>query len=121
MSEPGPSIRSVVFNVEGGEETCLAKRVDRLRQRDQLTLATAERYDEVLASVGLSRGDVAYCATTGEGEVLHFHTGHFYSMTTHARGELFTCARIAGLRSTPGRCTAARYAWMDAARCSTTR
>ena len=82
------AVKVVVFNVEGGEETCLAKRVDRLRQRDPLTLAT-EIYDEVLASAGLSRGDIAYCATTGEGEALHFHTGHFYSMTTHARGAIY--------------------------------
>jgi benzoyl-CoA reductase subunit D len=82
------AVKVVVFNVEGGEETCLAKRVDRLRQRDPLTLAT-QIYDEVLASAGLSRGDVAYCATTGEGEALHFHTGHFYSMTTHARGAIY--------------------------------
>src|SRR5271157_6435086 len=95
------AIKVALFDVEGGAETlrsssaergsaekCLAKRVDRLRQRDPLTLAT-QMYDEVLASAGLSRGDVAYCATTGEGEALHFHTGHFYSMTTHARGAIY--------------------------------
>jgi benzoyl-CoA reductase subunit D len=32
---------------------------------------------------------VDYVATTGEGESLHFHTGHFYSMTTHARGAVY--------------------------------
>lgn len=81
------AVKVVVFNVEDSAETCLAKRVDRMRQRDPLALAT-QIYDEVLASAGLARGDVAYCATTGEGEALHFHTGHFYSMTTHARGAI---------------------------------
>ena len=77
-----------LFNVEGGAETCLVKRVERLRQRDPLKLAE-QIYDDVLAEAGLKRGDVAYCATTGEGEALHFHTGHFYSMTTHARGAIY--------------------------------
>jgi benzoyl-CoA reductase subunit D len=77
-----------VFNVEGGVEKCLVKRVERLRQRDPLKLAE-QIYDDVLAEAGLKRGDVAYCATTGEGEALHFHTGHFYSMTTHARGAIY--------------------------------
>jgi benzoyl-CoA reductase subunit D len=82
------AIKVAVFNVEGEKETCLAKRVDRLRQRDPLKTAE-QMYDEVLASAGLKRKDVAYCATTGEGEALEFHTGHFYSMTTHARGAVY--------------------------------
>ncbi len=82
------AVKVAVFNVEQGRETCLAKRVDRVRQRDPLALAT-QTYDETLAEAGLSRADVAYCATTGEGEALPFHTGHFYSMTTHARGAIY--------------------------------
>jgi benzoyl-CoA reductase subunit D len=82
------AIKVALFNVEGGKETCLVKRVDRMRQRDPMKLAE-QIYDDVLAEAGLKRGDVAYCATTGEGEALHFHTGHFYSMTTHARGAIY--------------------------------
>ena len=82
------AIKVALFNVEGGAETCLVKRVDRMRQRDPMKLAE-QIYDEVLAEAGLKRNDVAYCATTGEGEALHFHTGHFYSMTTHARGAIY--------------------------------
>lgn len=82
------AIKVAVFDVQGDRETCLAKRVDRLRQRDPLKTAEL-MYDEVLASAGLKRADIAYCATTGEGEALEFHTGHFYSMTTHARGAIY--------------------------------
>jgi benzoyl-CoA reductase subunit D len=82
------AIKVALFNVEGVKETCLAKRVDRMRQRDPMKLAE-QIYEDVLAEAGLKRGDVAYCATTGEGEALHFHTGHFYSMTTHARGAIY--------------------------------
>lgn len=82
------AIKVAIFDVQGERETCLAKRVDRLRQRDPLKTAE-QMYDEVLESAGLKRKDIAYCATTGEGEALEFHTGHFYSMTTHARGAVY--------------------------------
>lgn len=80
-------IKTVLFNVEGGKAECLAKRIDKIRQRDPFKL-TEEAYDLLLAAAGLKRQDVAYCATTGEGESISFHTGHFYSMTTHARGAI---------------------------------
>ena len=37
----------------------------------------------------LAPKQVDYVATTGEGENVKFATGHFYSMTTHARGGVF--------------------------------
>jgi benzoyl-CoA reductase subunit D len=37
----------------------------------------------------LSRAELDYVATTGEGELVSFRTGHFYGMTTHARGASF--------------------------------
>ena len=82
------AVKVALFNVEGDTETWLGRRVERVRQRDPLKLAT-QIYDDVLKAAGLSRNDVAYCATTGEGESLEFHTGHFYSMTTHARGAIY--------------------------------
>ncbi len=82
------AIKVAVFEVDGGSEKWLGKRVERVRQRDPLVLGT-QVYDGLLAEHGLKRSDVAYCATTGEGEALHFQTGHFYSMTTHARGAIY--------------------------------
>lgn len=82
------AIKVAIFDINGGDEKLLGKRVERVRQRDPLALAT-QVYDEMLKDAGLARNDVAYCATTGEGEALHFHTGHFYSMTTHARGAIY--------------------------------
>jgi benzoyl-CoA reductase subunit D len=80
------AVKTVIYAVDGaGGARRLAQRTDRVRQRDPLKLA-AEAYDQALAAAGLGRADVAYCATTGEGESLGFQTGHFYSMTTHARG-----------------------------------
>jgi len=82
------AIKTVLFEVEGDAARWLARRTDRVRQRDPLKLA-GEAFDHALAEAGLGRGDVNYVATTGEGESLGFHTGHFYSMTTHARGAIY--------------------------------
>ena len=66
----------------------LARRVERIRRRDPMELAK-QGYDEVLAETKLQPADVHYTATTGEGENVKFATGHFYSMTTHARGGVY--------------------------------
>ncbi len=82
------AVKAVLFEVEGEEARWLQRRTERVRQRDPYRLAE-EAYDAVLQEGGLKRDDVAYVATTGEGEALSFHTGHFYSMTTHGRGAIF--------------------------------
>jgi benzoyl-CoA reductase subunit D len=82
------AVKAVLFEVEGEDARWLVRRTERVRQRDPYRLAE-ETYDAVLEEAGLKRGDVAYVATTGEGEALSFHTGHFYSMTTHGRGAIF--------------------------------
>ncbi len=81
-------VKVVLFDVRDGESRWLGRSVERIRQRDPYQLA-AEAYDALLAEVKLSRKDVAYVATTGDGENVPFATGHFYSMTTHARGAVY--------------------------------
>jgi bcr-type benzoyl-CoA reductase subunit D len=82
------AVKTVLFSNEGENHTWVAKRVERIRRRDPMQLAQ-DGYDGVLEEARLKRGDVAYVATTGEGENVKFATGHFYSMTTHARGGVF--------------------------------
>jgi benzoyl-CoA reductase subunit D len=82
------AVKIVLFEVDGKATRWLARRTDRVRQRDPFQLATVA-YAELLEQAGLRPGDVGYVATTGEGEMLEFHTGHFYSMTTHARGAIY--------------------------------
>jgi len=82
------AVKTALFRSEGDRHDWLAKRCERIRRRDPMTLAQ-EGFDAVLAEAGLAPNDVAYIATTGEGENVKFATGHFYSMTTHARGGVF--------------------------------
>ena len=82
------AVKSVLFNVDGDRQDWVAKRCERIRRRDPMQLAR-EGFDAVLAEAGLDPDQVDYIATTGEGENVKFATGHFYSMTTHARGGVF--------------------------------
>ena len=61
---------------------------ERIRRRDPQKVAQ-EAFDHALGEADSSPADLAYVATTGEGEMAEFRTGHFYGMTTHARGGLF--------------------------------
>ena len=79
------AVKAVIFQVENGDEKWLSRELMRIRQRDPLELAR-EAFDRTLKDAGLKEADIDYIATTGEGEAIPFHTGHFYSMTTHARG-----------------------------------
>lgn len=82
------AVKVAVFRVENGEGTWLSRSLLRIRQRDPIELARVA-YDQALEDAKLSPNEVDYVATTGEGESVPFHTGHFYSMTTHARGAVY--------------------------------
>jgi benzoyl-CoA reductase subunit D len=81
-------VKTALFRVEGGAETLLAGRMDRIFRRNPVTVAQ-EGFEATLQAAGVAAGDVDYVATTGEAEALEFRRGHFYTMTTHARGALF--------------------------------
>ncbi len=81
-------IKTAIFDVDGDRTDWLVRSSQPLRQRNPLKLAE-DSYDEARAEAGLTRDGVAYVATTGEGEAVGFATGHFYSMTTHARGAIY--------------------------------
>jgi benzoyl-CoA reductase subunit D len=82
------AVKAALFRSESGSLEWLGKRVERIRRRDPMQLAR-EIYEEVLKEASVKPSDVNYVATTGEGENVKFATGHFYSMTTHARGGIF--------------------------------
>jgi benzoyl-CoA reductase subunit D len=60
---------------------------ERLRRRDPGDVADS-LFHEGLSAAGLRADQLDYVATTGEGEMVPFRTGHFYGMTTHARGAI---------------------------------
>jgi benzoyl-CoA reductase subunit D len=61
---------------------------EQIRKREPLAVAESA-LQAALAAARLQRAQLDYVATTGEGEVVAFRTGHFYGMTAHARGGLF--------------------------------
>ena len=79
---------AVVADRDDGAPRVLARLVERIRRRDARQVATG-LFEQALGQAGVGRGDLAYVASTGDGEALPFRTGHFYSMTAHARGGLF--------------------------------
>jgi benzoyl-CoA reductase subunit D len=46
-------------------------------------------YHAALEEARVAPDEIAYLASTGEGELVEFRRGHFYGMTTHARGAQF--------------------------------
>ena len=82
------AVKAVVFKSDGNKEEWLARSTLRIRQRDPMELAR-QAFEQVLEEAGVRESDMDYVATTGEGEAIPFHTGHFYSMTAHARGAIF--------------------------------
>ncbi len=76
------------FDQDGQNATLLFDDLDKIRRRD-IKEVIQHAYERVLANFNLTHGDIAYVATTGEGEMVDFRRGHFYSMTAHARGAVF--------------------------------
>jgi benzoyl-CoA reductase subunit D len=82
------AVKVVLFRSDGEHTEWVGRRTERIRQRDPFRL-TEEAYNDLLEEFELQRDDIHYCATTGEGESIGYATGHFYSMTTHARGAIY--------------------------------
>jgi benzoyl-CoA reductase subunit D len=83
------AVKAVVMrHTPDGATERLASAWQRIRRRSVHDLARAT-LDEVCASAGVEREALDYVASTGDGDAVPFRTGHFYSMTTHARGALY--------------------------------
>ncbi len=83
------AIKIVIMEDDGqGGARVLAKGTERIRRRDAHTV-TEDLFHQCVEESGVPADGLAYVATTGEGEWVPFRTGHFYGMTTHARGGLF--------------------------------
>jgi benzoyl-CoA reductase subunit D len=80
------AVKVALLECAEGRETILSKVALRIRKRDVSAVV-----EQAFASAAEAAGAAAihYVASTGEGEDIPFATGHFYGMTTHARGALF--------------------------------
>ena len=84
------SIKTVLMEHDdnGGNEKLLFKDLSKIRKRETRDVVQ-QSFEDVLAKAGLAADDIAYVATTGEGDLVDFRRGHFYSMTAHSRGAVF--------------------------------
>jgi len=82
------AIKVCVVRSRAGEDAeLLATAVQRIRRRNVFDVVRAT-FDEACASANLDPRDLCYLASTGDVDAVSFATGHFYGMTTHARGAL---------------------------------
>lgn len=88
------AIKIAIMSTEAGSgrkregAKILGTHVERLRRRDAKMMVDVA-YGVALRRAGIAAEDVQYVASTGEGELVDFRVGHFYGMTTHARGAVF--------------------------------
>ncbi|MFQ5351010.1 MAG: benzoyl-CoA reductase subunit D [Thermoanaerobaculia bacterium] len=83
------AVKSTVLRLGTGDEVeVVAQRTDRIHRRE-LGKVIEEGWAATLEESGLRAADLSYIASTGEGELVEFRRGHFYGMTTHARGAVF--------------------------------
>ena len=87
------AVKTAVLRVQGDgrmaeEVEVLALRSERIRRRE-LPKVIEEGFGAALETAGCTRNDLDYVASTGEGELVGFRRGHFYGMTTHARGAVY--------------------------------
>jgi benzoyl-CoA reductase subunit D len=81
------AVKVTVMRTDGeGDEQLLAQVSTRIRRRE-IAKVVDETFDAAAEAAGVD--EIHYIGTTGEGGEVPFATGHFYGMTTHARGALF--------------------------------
>jgi benzoyl-CoA reductase subunit D len=81
-------IKLVLLDYSGDESKIIDKHTEKIRKRDPSQVA-----EEILQSLyrkhNMQYEDIGYLASTGEGDFIKRKKGHFYGMTTHARGGKF--------------------------------
>ena len=77
------------YDHNGNEHQLVDKQTEKIRKRNPKDVVV-EAVDSILERNKLDyTKNIAYLASTGEGEMVERKTGHFYSMTSHARGGIF--------------------------------
>ncbi len=81
------AVKVAILDHSGDEPTSKARVVQRIRRRIVKDVVESA-FGEALGAAGIAAEDLDYIASTGDGDMVPFRTGHFYTMTTHARGAL---------------------------------
>ncbi|MCZ2355706.1 MAG: acyl-CoA dehydratase activase [Bacteroidia bacterium] len=84
----GSYVKAVLMQYDhtGGDHKLIDKQTEKIRKRNPKDVVV-DAVDIILKRNNLSYDkDIAYLASTGEGEMVEKKKGHFYSMTSHARG-----------------------------------
>lgn len=87
----GSYVKGVImsYDNETEEHKIVDKQTEKIRKRDPKDVVV-DTVDMLLERNNLNYdNDIAYLASTGEGEMVEKKTGHFYSMTSHSRGGKF--------------------------------
>ncbi len=86
----GSYVKGVImaYDTISGKHKIIDKQTEKIRKRNPKDVVT-DTVDILFNRNNLNYEDIAYLASTGEGEMVERKTGHFYSMTTHARGGKF--------------------------------
>jgi benzoyl-CoA reductase subunit D len=81
----GSNFIKVVLVNYSSVHTIIDKHTEKIRKRNPSAVAD-EMIHNMLTKHGLAYEQIAYLASTGEGDLVKRKRGHFYGMTTHARG-----------------------------------
>lgn len=87
----GSYVKAVLmsYDKETGDHQLIDKQTEKIRKRNPKDVVV-EAVDLILERNNLNYDkDISYLASTGEGEMVEKKTGHFYSMTSHARGGVY--------------------------------
>lgn len=91
------SVKVAVMRSHGGDDgEILALSNQRIRRRSVVEVVQSA-VEEACQAAGVRLEDLDYVASTGDGEAVLVRTGHFYGMTTHARGALYLDPEVRGV------------------------
>lgn len=82
------AVKVAIVQADDCVERLRAQYLERIRRRNVMEVVD-ESLAAALREAGIRRDQLDYIATTGDGDVIPWRTGHFYGMTTHARGALY--------------------------------
>lgn len=80
------AVKIVILSDEGkNEENIIYKECRKIRSGDP-KIVVRDIFSMAISETGVKKNEIKYIASTGEGYFVEFKTGHFFGMTTHARG-----------------------------------